>query len=400
MKILQFITIFVLFVSSITPTTSSAQQTATPAKQPTDIASFVAATTGLAESGNATLLTLRTIQRMELVRASLNDGLRKILPKSAPDKNDRLIDFKQLAEFLCDSRKNYFELKGSVETLRSISGSLSTIYRDDSDKNTWGRLVEYIFHNPGTIPSPVPREYKDVCHDDLTKFQDTFFAIQNSRANKAVISVIPQIDEIAKILEPAVKIFLDLATEHRRRQALFNFFKETKNKEAILNAAKNTRLRMRTANDTTRSAALAIALEQWSILSETIVDLSKLDACKDLVGKPIVTEHLGLKVDPKYLSCYAAVWSQLEKQIESSLLKSATYDADADIAVQLRASEATAVAGITTSMEKFGRWEVPTTVALQQLQQIFSLAREIENVLKPENQKKLKEAIAGLMGKS
>jgi len=397
---------------------------------PSDVKAYTSFTGAIVEASNGSLASIRAVDRVKLLRTMLTDQL---FDKSTKQP-ELTIPMSLVIPFICANRATYWQRSNDAELLKSINANLTTLYKDaekSTDTSVLGRLwsiakdiYDLVTSKSGSLPDAKPRELTDVCLDDAATFDSVSHPRSPDLKGFAPLAIPAVISTTLDIIEPPIKLAVQIARNNQRRKAVRSFFRNKANVEKVRKAVTELRDLVSNQNTHSRRMSFGAVVELWSSMTvkKPVFSIKECgDFLADRDAKPETFEYkkanggsketLEFKYATSFYRCYQAVWSEYEKPFRAALEAAAAYDTDADIAVLANAAKrgsSIKVPGkkgqkidkdvLDITIESLSSSNEPVEDLIRNLGDFLNLAIAVEKAASKDSRDKIKQAIDKAFG--
>jgi hypothetical protein len=386
-----------------------------PSQLPRGIGSVVAALNGLVKSTNDFVSLGRASQRLQLVRRSLTASLLA--------SNSDGVGFTKLTlspeAVLCGVRGDYaiaIANRSLVSTVSSTIQTTATPSKIDSFASAIGSLFQgYSFSVEGKKNSQeAKRDIEQRCRLEVYNYSKAYYgmpiaagaASPNASPEEAGILdfVSPAsalLGALGAIITPMVTNLASVVDENRRIEAIASYFSSKQHRDLVSNAARQVAATADEFARNNRMIAIGHFSEAFAIIRNG-VEPSKVEECKTGLKERVIQVPDPAKPgdtvatpSDAFILCYEKLWRSLA-DATTGLLKSADdYDQFADATASSATAQATNIAKYLDAIENPDPPTLKDIVASSV--KLIAFADTVSRALSPENQAKLKSAIAALV---
>lgn len=203
------------------------------------------------------------------------------------------------------------------------------------------------------------------------------------------------IDTFISVFTPVVVGAANLVDEAKRRDAIVTFLADPDHQKEIKVVGKYLAGELSDYTWSKRRVLAASFVEQQFELRNTTVDLSKVDACKDLIANRFKRSDSGAP-SSTFMLCWRAAWGKLQGQVATLLKTGDDYDRLADAGDT--ASALQAYNEITQDLSAIKENSVTSPKVLwEQVLKLVSFAKTVSAAFSEENRAKIHKAIDDLV---
>lgn len=341
------------------------------------------------------------------------------LQKSLADKNETLPDLSEKT-MLCTIRSNHIRTVAQYNFLNSAVNKIQELSKPSNATDLASALKALLASYSVNAADASLLSHDGIatlqkrsdarCGNDIVAFDVAYYGTKvEEKLSSAPSAAVPLeaapilsvfgpigtlIDTVLGIVSPVIVELSNLVDEVKREAAIKKFLSDSDNQSALKSSGHALAQAVSDYSLAKRQKLAGSFVELMQVVRTTPINLSKIDACHDLSRK---FERAAPNGPPSsaFMSCWRAVWNEIEPIVTSTLKVSSDYDqlADAgDTATALKAYDT-----ITQDLNAI-RDNAVTNPNLfwSYVTQLVSFANTVNTAFSSDNRDKLHKAIEAL----
>lgn len=375
---------------------------------------FVASANALAKSADERVDLGRAKARLMQIKLALTQQL--LLP--TPPVKSQLISLDEV-KVLCDVLRQHLDVASGRNYIQAIGSQIESIGKPSQIENILDAVRTLFKSQSLDIQGPVSTKAQldaaikvqtERCASDIKAAAESFYGLKIAppAASAANDEVRPEaaaevflgefstlINVFVEIVTPVIVEGAKIVDEQRRREAVRSFLAKESNRIRITAVGGKLADEIYRYTLNKRRSLAGSVLERIAAIRETEIDLSKIDACKELMAKRFETRPSGAPSD-EFVNCWRHSFSKLEASVASLLKVAQEYDELADAGATDTAKKQ--FAELSEALQAISEGSVTNPDQLWKLAtRLIAFATKIEASMSKENRAKMESAIDGLM---
>jgi hypothetical protein len=389
---------------------------------PPVVSSFAATATALAKSASDEIDIARSKERVQAIRKALTTKL--IDPSVNGTSKITLNDVLNGITLLCEPRRSHIAHTTKYNYMNAVVARIDAVSKQEPATDLISS-ISLLFSDYSVSVSEVTlkeeaisklQERADIrCKTDLRSFDEAYYGAKiqaPAPVPAAAAAPVPaggvpslsflgpigaMVDTFVAIFTPVVVGGSNLIDEAKRRQAIVEFLSESKNQQAIKTVGLDLSKRLSKFTFDKRRSLAASFIEQQFVIRNKTIDLSKIEACKDLAADRFKrADGDGGAPHATFMLCWRAAWNEIAETSGDLLKTGDAYDRLADAGDTDSATQA--FEEISKDLNAIKQGAVTDPKALwAQVSKLIAFVKTVKEALSKENQEKMRAAIDGLV---